>query len=119
MTQRKVTTSNSKSPKGRTSSKQSKNPSSNARRSMPQEDKDPLLIRIWSNSWGRILYLIIGILVLVGLDLLIAMNRYNLFFTILGVEIIIAMLVGWLVFLILERRKRFMQSDDGNDSDGE
>lgn len=75
-------------------------------------DKDPMWIRIWSYSWGKIFYLILAILVVIGLDLLIAMNKYDLFFMILGVEIIIGMLVGWVVFLILDRRKRFADSDE-------
>ena len=50
--------------------------------------------------------LVFFILVLIGLDLLIAMNHYHLFFTVLGIEILAGMLIGWIVFIILERRKQ-------------
>lgn len=85
----------------------------------PEEEQDPLLVRIWAYSWGKVLYLILGILVLIGLDLLIAMNKYNLFFMVLGVEIILAMLVSWVVFLIVDRRKRMSDENDEEVSDGE
>ena len=53
-------------------------------------------IRIWSYSWGKIFYLILAILVVIGLDLLIAMNKYDLFFMILGVEIIIGIIATFM-----------------------
>ena len=40
------------------------------------------------------------------------MNHYNLFFTVLGIEIIAAMLIGWLVYLIVDRRRQRDQADD-------
>jgi len=110
MAQRKTTTSNRSasrsgpsSKKPAASSRASKQP---ARRPEPVVEKEPLYSVIWSYSWGKALYLLLAILVLIGLDLLIAMNHYHLFFTVLGVEIIAAMLIGWIVFIIIDRMKQ-------------
>ena len=73
---------------------------------MEEPDKEPLYVVLWSYSWGKILYLLLGILVLIGLDFLIAMNNYDRFFTVLGIEIIAAMLIGWIIYLILDRKKQ-------------
>ena len=109
MAQRKTTTSNrssrsgSSSKKPAASSRATKQP---ARRVEPVVEKEPLYSVIWSYSWGKALYLLLAILVLIGLDLLIAMNHYHLFFTVLGVEIIAAMLIGWIAFIIIDRMKQ-------------
>ena len=78
MAQRKTTTSNrssrsgSSSKKPAASSRATKQP---ARRVEPVVEKEPLYSVIWSYSWGKALYLQLAILVLIGLDLLIAMNH--------------------------------------------
>ena len=74
---------------------------------------------IWSYSWGKALYLLLGILVLIGLDFLIAMNHYDLFFTVLGIEIIAAMLIGWIVFIILDRMKQKELSENPDEGSEE
>ena len=110
MAQKKTTTNkgtNSRS--GSSSSKKGAAASRNARTSPkapPIEEKEPLHSVIWSYSWGKALYLLLAILVMIGLDLLIAMNHYNMFFTVLGIEILAGMLIGWIVFLILDRKKQ-------------
>ena len=121
MAQKKTTSSTrsgsrSKTSSGTTSSRRAPSKANSTRRTPPPPpvEKDPIWVEIWSYSWGKALYLLLGILVLIGLDLLIAMNKYNLFFTVLGVEIIAAMVIGWLVFLILERRKNIL--DETNTS---
>ncbi|MCR5273833.1 MAG: hypothetical protein K6E26_00575 [Clostridiales bacterium] len=118
MAQKKSTATNQrKSASGSSSAKKGTAASRSARpipKPQPQipEEKEPLYSVIWSYSWGKALYLLLGILVLIGLDLLIAMNHYNLFFTVLGIEIIAAMLIGWLVCLIVDRRRQRDQADD-------
>ncbi len=121
MAQKKTTSSTrsgsrSKTSSGTTSSRRAPSKANSTRRTPPPPpvEKDPIWVEIWSYSWGKALYLLLGILVLIGLDLLIAMNKYKLFFTVLGVEIIAAMVIGWLVFLILERRKNIL--DETNTS---
>lgn len=126
MAQKKTTSSNrsgsrSKASSGTTSTRRVPSKAASTRRTPPPPpvEKDPIWVEIWSYSWGKALYLLLAILVLIGLDLLIAMNKYKLFFTILGVEIIAAMIIGWLVFLILERRKNILDQADTSYSDEE
>ena len=121
MAQRKTTSSSrSTSRSGRTSSKSaSKNSASRNTRSLPPEqDKEPLWSVIWSYSWGKALYLLLGILVLIGLDFLISMNHYDRFFTVLGIEVIVAMITGWIVFLFLDR-KRQKEAGESDSSESE
>ena len=120
MAQRKTSTSNRSSRSGSSkkpasSSRAAKQPS---RRAEPVVEKEPLCSVIWSYSWGKALYLLLAILVLIGLDLLIAMNHYHLFFTVLGVEIIAAMLLGWIAYIIIDRMKQ-KDSLEENESDPE
>lgn len=126
MAQKKTTSSNrsgsrSKASSSSTSSRRAPSKSASTRRTPPPPpvEKDPLWVELWSYSWGKALYLLLAILVLIGLDLLIAMNKYKLFFTILGVELIAAMVIGWLVFLILERRKSILDEADPSYPDEE
>ena len=107
--QRKTTSANRSNQRSGSSSKKapaSSRSSKNTQKNVVYEEKEPLYSVIWSYSWGKALYLLLGILVLIGLDFLIAMNHYDLFFTVLGIEIIAAMLIGWIVFIILDRMKQ-------------
>ncbi|MBO4649818.1 MAG: hypothetical protein J5653_01360 [Clostridiales bacterium] len=123
MAQRKTTSSNRstqrsgstarKAPASSRSSKSTKKPV------VYEEEKEPLYSVIWSYSWGKALYLLLGILVLIGLDFLIAMNHYDLFFTVLGIEIIAAMLIGWIVFIVLDRMKQKELASEMQDEDPE
>ena len=123
MAQRKTTSSNrsthrsgstaKKAPASSRSSKSTKKPV------VYKEEKEPLYSVIWSYSWGKALYLLLGILVLIGLDFLIAMNHYDLFFTVLGIEIIAAMLIGWIVFIVLDRMKQKELASEMQDEDPE
>lgn len=122
MAQRKTTSSNRSNQRSGSSSKKapaSSRSSKNTRQPVVYEEKEPLYSVIWTYSWGKALYLLLGILVLIGLDFLIAMNHYDLFFTVLGIEIIAAMLIGWIVFIILDRMKQKEQSSDMQDEDVE
>lgn len=123
MAQRKTTSSNR--PASRSGSSSNKPASSSrstkaVRKSEPIVEKEPLYSVIWAYPWGKALYLLLAILVLIGLDLLLSMNHYHLFFTVLGVEIIAAMLIGWIVFIILDRKKqREMPQEEASDSGNE
>ncbi|MBR5041416.1 MAG: hypothetical protein IKX68_09870 [Clostridiales bacterium] len=122
MAQRKTISTNRSNQRSGSSSKKapaSSRSSKNARQPVVYEEKEPLYSVIWTYSWGKALYLLLGILVLIGLDFLIAMNHYDLFFTVLGIEIIAAMLIGWIVFIILDRMKQKEQSSDMQDEDVE
>ena len=84
----------------------------------PVEDDAPSIFsRLWESHWGKLLYGIVILFLIIGLDLLISWNKYDLFYTILGIEIVVAMLVGWIVYLILERRKQHLSEDASSDED--
>ena len=51
-------------------------------------------------------YIVDSILLLIGIDLLFSMDHYDRFFMILGIEIIAAMLIGWLVYFLIDRKKQ-------------
>ena len=111
---RSTTRSGSSSAKTSASTRSSKN--TQTRQIDP--DKESLWSVIWSYSWGKALYLLLGILVIIGLDFLISMNHYDRFFTVLGIEIIVAMITGWIVYLVLDRQKHKDMTDiDSSDSD--
>ncbi len=111
-------TTNSRTPKKKSSvtktsaTKTSATKTQKSIRSAPSEDTESIWSKLWSCTWGKVIYLIAGILILIGLDLLIAMNKYDLFFMVLGVEIIVAMLISWVVFLIIDRRRRFSEDSE-------
>ncbi|MCR5058509.1 MAG: hypothetical protein K6A81_07840 [Clostridiales bacterium] len=120
--QRKTTSANRSNQRSGSSSKKapaSSRSSKNAQKNVVYEEKEPLYSVIWSYSWGKALYLLLGILVLIGLDFLIAMNHYDLFFTVLGIEIIAAMLIGWIVFIILDRMKQKELSENPDEGSEE
>lgn len=120
--QRKTTSANRSNQRSGSSSKKapaSSRSSKNTQKNVVYEEKEPLYSVIWSYSWGKALYLLLGILVLIGLDFLIAMNHYDLFFTVLGIEIIAAMLIGWIVFIILDRMKQKELSENPDDGSEE
>ncbi len=120
--QRKTTSANRSNQRSGSSSKKapaSSRSSKNTQKNVVYEEKEPLFSVIWSYSWGKALYLLLGILVLIGLDFLIAMNHYDLFFTVLGIEIIAAMLIGWIVFIILDRMKQKELSENPDEGSEE
>ena len=120
--QRKTPSANRSNQRSGSSSKKapaSSRSSKNTQKNVVYEEKEPLYSVIWSYSWGKALYLLLGILVLIGLDFLIAMNHYDLFFTVLGIEIIAAMLIGWIVFIILDRMKQKELSENPDEGSEE
>lgn len=120
--QRKTTSANRSNQRSGSSSKKapaSSRSSKNTQKNVVYEEKEPFYSVIWSYSWGKALYLLLGILVLIGLDFLIAMNHYDLFFTVLGIEIIAAMLIGWIVFIILDRMKQKELSENPDEGSEE
>ena len=103
-------TASSRNGRGNSSSA-SKRTSSKApvKRVQPQnpEPETTIFHELWSHPFGKALYLLLGIAVLLGLDFLISMNHYGKFFTVLGIELIAAMIIGWIIYLLVERRKQF------------
>gem|GEM_PF-1490999 len=54
---------------------------------------------------GKILLTAILLSILFGLNLLFSMNRFDRFFTLLGVELVIGILIFWVVYLFREHKK--------------
>ena len=75
MAQKKSTATNQRKPASGSSSAKKGTAASRSARPIPKpqpqipEEKEPLYSVIWSYSWGKALYLLLGILVLIGLDL--------------------------------------------------
>jgi hypothetical protein len=109
---RKAPAQPAKRPKSGTSSR-----AQQQRIPQPEEEKESILALIWSNHWGRMLYALIGIMIIIALDFLISMNHYDLFFTILGVEIVVGMVIGWIVYLVVSRRKNASSDEITGDSE--
>ena len=57
--------------------------------------------------FGRLLLLVVGIAVVIGLDILFSANRFERFTLILGIELIVAALVLWFVYLWRQRETLF------------
>ncbi|MDI9498533.1 MAG: hypothetical protein QM270_08645 [Bacillota bacterium] len=66
---------------------------------------------IFHTFFGRLILLAIGVLVVIGIDLLFSANHFDRFTLILGVELIVAALVLWFVYLW---RNRDVIFDGGN-----
>ena len=86
-------------------------------RQIPEEEQESIFAVIWSSHWGKILYALVALLLLIAIDFLVSMNHYDRFFTILGGEIVVAMVLGWIVFLVLERRKNALSEQDPDKSE--
>lgn len=52
---------------------------------------------------GRVLLAILVAGLLIGLDFLISLNRFDRFFLFLGIELLILILIGWIRFVVKGR----------------
>jgi hypothetical protein len=50
-------------------------------------------------------FLKLGVLLIVGLDILLTLNNFDRFFVLLGIELILSVLIGWVIFVIKDRIK--------------
>ena len=110
---RKTTASGRASGSGRktTSARQGKT----VRAQAPVQDRRRLIEKIISNPVLSKLALpiifIAAVLVIVGIDLIVAWNDFNRFFKILGVELLIAVVV-WILKLVFAKSKSSEESDN-------
>lgn len=110
---RKTTASGRSSGSGRktTSARQGKT----VRAQAPVQDRRRLIEKIISNPVLSKLALpiifIAAVLVIVGIDLIIAWNDFSRFFKILGVELLIAVVV-WILKLVFAKSKSSEESDN-------
>lgn len=68
-----------------------------ASRNIPKKN---ILTALKGSAAGRFLLLVVGIIVVLGLDFLFSLNQFDRFFLILGIELIAAVLIGWIRFVI-------------------
>jgi len=83
------------------------------------DDSPSILSVLWASHWGKLLYALLGTLLLIAIDFLVSMNHYDSFFTILGVEIVIVMVIGWIVFLVFGRKQHDLSTSYEDESDVE
>lgn len=62
-----------------------------------------LLKRIWRVGIGRFFLLVVGCMLLLLLNLLISLNKVKIFLTLIGIEVLLAFVGGWIYFFIRQR----------------
>lgn len=62
---------------------------------------------IFNTSLGRFLFAIIIFLLIFLLNILITGNNYYLFIKVVGIESIVALLLGWISYIIKIRRDKY------------
>ncbi len=65
--------------------------------------KTPLLTVLKDSPPGRFLLLFIAVVSVLGLDFLFSLNKFDRFFLLLGIELIAAVLIGWIRFVLRGR----------------
>ncbi len=112
---RSARTTGQRSSSQRTSSRSGSAQRSTSRRTSapaPQESGAESLFKKFASSRAALPLIFIGaVLLIVGIDLLVSWNKYEVFFKILGVEILIAVVVWGVLTLVFSSRKK-------NDTDG-
>ena len=82
---------------------------STAKKAAPVQQKAPaadsILKKFASSKAAQPLIFIAAVILIVGIDLLISWNKYEMFFKILGVEILIALVVWGVLTLVYAGRK--------------
>jgi len=72
-------------------------------RSKKKAARAPLLSVLKDSSAGRFLLILVAVICILGLDFLFSLNKFGLFFLFLGIELIAAVLIGWIRFVLRGR----------------
>jgi hypothetical protein len=56
-----------------------------------------------SNPFGRFLLVFVLTACILGVDFLLSLNHFDSFFMILGIELLLAVLIGWIRFVLRGR----------------
>lgn len=83
---------------------------------MPQPEAESGFRSFASSKSAQPIFFIAAVLLIVGIDLLISWNKYELFFKIFGIEILIAVIVWGILTLVFSGKNN--KDKDGNSSDG-
>ena len=65
--------------------------------------KPPLLTVLKDSSGGRFVLILVTVVCILGLDFLISLNQFDRFFLFLGIELIAAVLICWIRFVLRGR----------------
>ena len=65
--------------------------------------KTPLITVLKDSSAGRFILVTIAVLCVLGVDFLVSLNQFDRFFMLLGIELIAAVLIGWIRFVLRGR----------------
>jgi len=87
-----------RSPSGKASSTSS--PRSRSRKNVK---KTPIITVLKDSSAGRFLLGTVAVICVLGVDFLVSLNQFDRFFMLLGIELIAAVLIGWIRFVLRGR----------------
>lgn len=71
----------------------------------PAKPPVSFIVRMYRNPAGKVLLILAAIILIIGIDFLVTLNHFERFFIVLGIEWIIATLVGWILFVFRDRIK--------------
>ena len=102
---RSANTQNRSSAGSTTSRTHSSTASSTASRSRSKKNvkKAPLISILKESPAGRFLLILVAVICILGLDFLVSLNQFDRFFLLLGIELIAAVLIGWILFVLRGR----------------
>lgn len=69
-------------------------------RTKPAAKKTSVIALLRGNSAGKFLLILLATALILGIDFLISFNLMDRFFLILGIELILVVLIGWIRFVI-------------------
>lgn len=90
---------------GSSNRKPSSSRSASHRPTTPAPSLSSFFMKFAKNPAGKALLYILGVLAIFGLDILLTLNNYDRFFVLLGIELILSVLVGWIIFVFKDRIK--------------
>ncbi len=100
---RGANTSRSSSAVSRASSAGNTRTASRSRSKVKSKQRISLFVLLKSNSVGRFLLIFALTVCILGVDFLISLNHFDIFFLILGIELLLAVLIGWIRFVLRGR----------------
>ena len=69
-------------------------------RTKPAVKKTSVLILLRGNTIGKFVLILLATALVLGIDFLVSFNLMDRFFLILGIELILVVLIGWIRFVI-------------------
>ena len=98
----------------RSSASRSSSSRGNSRKNVQVQDESGfagVIKKFASSKAASPIIFIAAVLLIVGIDLLVSWNKYELFFKILGIEVLIAVVV-WIILTLVFSRKTNSDSED-------